>query len=317
MKKSIVFIFCLGVSLAWAEGFNPANILLLDKLFSPYALVVEKATHTLYIFQHQEEGFKLQKKIPIASGKLKGNKQVSGDNKTPEGIYFTSHYLTQEALQEQYGAEAKQYGAGAFVLNYPNLFDRKAKKTGHGIWLHSTDDETRIQEGESSQGCVVLTDETLKAVSSYIRLKHTPVVIVEELHYVPQKLYQQKKSDILTLIDRWKKSWQEEKLTDYLAFYHSEFFTQRHPTKSIFSAYKRAVFQNSGNPRIALSHPSILQYKDQAIVRLKQDYQSDRLRDTGEKVLYLKLDKNYQWKILSENWIKIDKSLLSMKTPQT
>ena len=38
---------------------------------------------------------------------------------------------------------------------------------------------------------------------------------------------------------------------------------------------------------------------------MEQDYRSDLVQDVGKKVLYLKRDNNYQWKIISEQWHKL------------
>jgi len=28
------------------------------------------------------------------------------------------------------------YGAGAYPVNFPNIWDRRKQRSGHGIWLH-------------------------------------------------------------------------------------------------------------------------------------------------------------------------------------
>ncbi len=49
-------------------------------------------------------------------------------------------------------------------MNYPNPIDQRLKKTGGGIWLHSTNDETRIEKGLDSRGCVVAANNDLKEI---------------------------------------------------------------------------------------------------------------------------------------------------------
>ena len=38
---------------------------------------------------------------------------------------------------------------------------------------------------------------------------------------------------------------------------------------------------------------------------MEQDYKSQLVQDIGKKTLYLKRDKNYNWKIVSEQWTKL------------
>jgi hypothetical protein len=46
--------------------------------------------------------------------------------------------------------------------------------------------------------------------------------------------------------------------------------------------------------------------QDYAVVRLQQDYRSPVINDIGKKTLYLKKDKNYDWKIVGEVWSAVE-----------
>ena len=81
------------------------------------------------------------------TGQAQGDKQVRGDLKTPEGVYFVVRKRTEQLDFEEYGGEA-------YILDYPNPVDRLRGKTGSGIWVHS---RGRAITPFESRGCVVLT----------------------------------------------------------------------------------------------------------------------------------------------------------------
>ena len=68
-------------------------------------------------------------------------------------------------------------------MNYPNIIDKRSGKTGGGIWLHSTNDETRIEKGLDSRGCIVTTNKELIEISNFIELNKTPIIVVENINF--------------------------------------------------------------------------------------------------------------------------------------
>ena len=53
-------------------------------------------------------------------------KQSSGDKRTPLGVYFVTEQLDTSKLHEKYGVTA-------FVLDYPNVWDLRSRRSGDGI----------------------------------------------------------------------------------------------------------------------------------------------------------------------------------------
>ena len=145
---------------------------LLSYQFGPeqHILVVEKSTQNLFVYSNYStepvESFK------ITSGKNHGPKMEEGDMRTPEGIYFFKSILYGEDLPK-----TGDYGEKAFTLNYPNPIDRKDSKDGSGIWLHGAFDGEKIGIPNNSRGCVVMKNEDLIRLSSYIFLNRTPICI--------------------------------------------------------------------------------------------------------------------------------------------
>jgi len=52
------------------------------------------------------------------------------------GVYHVTGNLQKDYLVKTYGNQSTLYGDGAFPLNYPNDWDRRLRRNGHGIWLH-------------------------------------------------------------------------------------------------------------------------------------------------------------------------------------
>ena len=136
----------------------------LDDFFSHHILIAEKSTHQLHLFRNKGSYPEHIKTYQMATGKKAGNKFFQGDHKTPEGVYQFTNFLTHEDLIKRHGKAGEIYGVGAFVMNYPNPIDQRLQKTGGGIWLHSTNDETRIEKGLDSRA-VSYTHLTLPTIA--------------------------------------------------------------------------------------------------------------------------------------------------------
>lgn len=287
-----------------AQTYFPSALLQLDDHFAHHAILVEKSTHTMFLYKNNQGLPELVKKYQIASGKKAGDKLFQGDFRTPEGVYIFNDFLTHEDLLKRHGKQGEIYGVGAFVMDYPNPIDRARGKTGGGIWLHSTNDETRIDKGLDSRGCVVAANSELIDISEYIELFRTPIVVVHHVEYLSEGAYQSLRQKIAGTINNWINDWREENLENYISHYHNEFHDDGRGSLEAYKAYKRAVFMAPGKPEVQMSDLSIIMSGDYAVATFKQDYTSNTIKDLGRKTLYLKKDDYYNWKIVSENWSK-------------
>lgn len=312
MIKCLITALILTVvstSIAIAEEFLPSTIFQLDKKFNHHVLIVEKNTHSLYLYKYDESDTpKLINTFKVATGKMIGDKEVQGDKKTPEGIYIFRRFYSAQDLIKKYGKTGLIYGAGAFTMNYPNEIDRRERKTGGGIWLHSTDDDARVNKGLDSRGCVVATDTDIKDISEYIELDKTSTVIVQDLTFLKKKTWEKKKKNITTFLTSWMKAWQEKDFNEYINGYSTENFMSSRGNFYAYRNYKRAVFARADRPEIKFNHISILNHSQYAVVTFEQDYKSSIIKDVGKKVLYLQQDKNYDWKIVAEKFKKIERT---------
>ncbi len=316
---SILFYSLFAYALACptvgsSEKFYPASILQVENHIGKYTIVAEKSTHSLFVFKTDLKYPELLARYSMATGKIVGNKRYMGDAKTPEGIYRLTFFHTQDFLLDKYGENGKQYGLGAFTLDYPNFMDQKWGKTGGGIWIHSTNDASRISKGLDSRGCIVINDQNLTDISKYINLGQTYVVVVQDLHYINEKTWNNNRNSLYNTIYEWKQSWENEDLEKYISFYinnYSDFFRK---SLNQFKNYKRSIFAQPGKPKIDFNDLTILQTEKYARINFTQKYSSNTITDIGSKTLFLKKDKSYQWKIINENWSKINNTN-SMASP--
>lgn len=317
MKNIFIVLFLLINTRAFAQNFMPSVIYQLDAKFTHHIMVVEKSSHSLFLYENDNGFPKLIKKFTILTGKFPGNKMVQGDKKTPEGIYFFQRFHPSQDLLEKYGDYGKIYGAGAFTLNYPNEVDKRMGKTGGGIWLHSTDDDNRISLGLDSKGCVVANDQDLKDLSQYIDLVNTPIIIVQNLSFLQKSTWKSEREKLLATVYSWMESWQNKKFEDYISHYSTQhFYDKSKGNFKNYSRYKKAVFSRSDSPSIQFSDISVLNNGQYAVVTMKQNYNSTIINDIGKKVLYLQKDDKYRWKIIAEKWSKINENQNIAFTPK-
>ena len=280
------------------ETLLPRQILALGKSVDK-ALLVDKKSNRLYVFEKDKSGSRLQRvnDYYISTGKLVGDKNVKGDLRTPEGVYFVTSWLSPDKLPSK-------YGVGAFPVNYPNELDKHKGKTGYGIWLHGTDKGYYSRPPRDSEGCVVLTNIDLESLKSEIKPGITPVVITDSVEWVDYASWQEERKGILKAVEGWRSDWESMNIDKYLSHYSKNFWSKTHNFKS-WSARKRYLAKNKKYQSVKLSDVSLLVYpqkknnNEMVVVRLHQDYKSNNFKSEMYKRLYLsKNDKG--WKILYE-----------------
>jgi len=300
--KTLLFLSVIFHSLLHASDFSPSNFLYISPGFSKNLIIVEKTKLKVHVYEVDGENIKKINSFPMAYGKTPGDKKIEGDKRTPEGIYFMKKFHNSESLIKRFGDYGKIYGAGAFTLDYPNPIDFYNKKTGNGIWLHSTDDEARISKGLDSRGCIVVNDKNLKQIANYINVNNgTPIIVVQDLNYIDKESQKILNKKIKSTIDTWALGWKEKDIKKYISAYHPNFKSKGKNLKW-FKNYKKNVFGNTKDIILKLSNFSALQFEDYAVVTIDQYYESNLVKDKGLKTIYLKRDSFNEWKIISEKW---------------
>ena len=132
LTAALLLLAATAPSLAAADGAAggtvPDMLLRLAAEDAPaYALAVDKAAQRLYLYAYDARGgFRQAAAMPCSTGKATGKKEVAGDKKTPEGVYFLTAKFPDRDL-------SARYGIVAYPLDYPNLLDRQAGRNGHSI----------------------------------------------------------------------------------------------------------------------------------------------------------------------------------------
>lgn len=276
-------------------GLVPDNLIMMGdgKAFSEYAILADKSKRTLTLWKNHDGKTELVAAHPMDIGKNDGDKVSNGDAKTPEGIYFP-----QEMLD---GAKVNfdNYGVRIFTLDYPNFFDRFAKKTGYGIWLHAVPDTKSLLRG--SRGCVVVRNDIIKKLSPFISLKKTPVIIASEVDYVNQDGLKDHQENIMKWLDKWRQAWESKDIENYMAMYSPDFKSQ-HMNYKQWKRYKTNLNTVYKSISVKVSKPVFFTRKNEAILNFMQAYESSGKKDFGRKTLYLRKDDKNGYTILGEEW---------------
>ena len=254
-----------------------------------HAIVVDTSKATLYLYENVGGKPQYVANYYISSGKKGSEKSSEGDQRTPLGVYYVKNSLPKNKLTDF-------YGSGAYPLNYPNEWDRKQGRNGHGIWLHGTPSDTYSRPPRASNGCVVLSNEDLNSISKVVQIGVTPVIITNQMEWSNEQ-DQAERAQLLQAIEKWRADWASLNTEAYLTHYARD-FSSNGADFSAWSQQKKQV--NSGKTwvKVNLSNLSIFTYPNESnmvVVNFEQDYASSNLSDRIKKRQYwIKRDKRWQ-----------------------
>lgn len=273
----------------------PADLLQISstEAFSKHVFLVDKSERKLLIFERSGETIKKLLEVSADIGKRDGNKTKQDDHKTPEGIYILQSKLTQPEIP------FNLYGKMAFTTDYPNFFDRLAGKTGYGIWLHSIPEDIPLTRG--SRGCVVVRNEVLDQIQSYIKLKETPLIIYDKIDYITKEEHESRRLKMGAYLDEWTKAWTSANIDKYMDFYDPRFSAPGFRSLTQWRRHKEGLKNRYKFIKVTLSQPFMLLHRDQMVIKTLQKYESDQHTDYGVKTIFAsKVGDNY--KIVREEW---------------
>lgn len=255
-------------------------------------LTVDK-THNqadLRTLPEDQAGSRILRSFKIATGKVEGDKERQGDNKTPEGIYFTTGTIPSKQLAPE------KYGPLAIPLNFPNPMDQVSGKTGYGIWLHGVGDR-RIEDARVTEGCVAFQNNEITTLTQWLQPQHGIVVIAKDTNEVNRS------NDVAeaTKVTRdWIKSWASRDIAGYMSHY-SDDFNNNGKGRSAYEAYKKAVFSSYRQMTVKMTGIRVLTHSKYALALMNQEFSGDnRFRSDGRKMLYLRRAQDGSWKIVRE-----------------
>lgn len=259
-----------------------------------HAIIVDTAKSRLYLYRNDNGKPRYVADYYVTVGKNGTEKQTEGDKKTPIGVYFAGRQLEHKKLPDM-------YGTAAYPLSYPNEWDRRQGKNGHGIWLHGTPSNTYSRPPRASDGCVVLANPDIGALEPVLQDGRTPVVIVAGNPASPETL-KTERENLMRTLEQWRSDWEKQDTDNYLAKYSPGFFSEG-KTIDTWAEEKRRIQKVKVNTSITLSNLSVFRYPDgkqqMAVVSFDQDFKSDRLDSRMRKRQYWILEDG-QWKILYE-----------------
>jgi len=258
-----------------------------------HVIVVDISKSTLYLYENVEGEPRYVADYYITSGKKGSEKLSEGDQKTPIGVYFIKSSLPKNQL-------ADLYGSAAYPLSYPNEWDRREGREGHGIWLHGTPSDTYSRPPRASNGCVVLPNNDLDQIGKLLQIGITPVIITNQMDWSDEK----SKSDrtaLLSEIERWRSDWASRDTNTYLKHYAQDFSTSE-TNFSDWARQKKTVNAGKSWIKVKISNLSMFAYPNQpdlAVVNFEQDYESNNLNNHMKKRQYW-IKRDNRWQIVYE-----------------
>jgi len=259
-----------------------------------FAIVVDTQKARLYVYQNDKGTPRFVADYYISHGKLGSEKLKEGDKKTPIGVYHVTSSLPRQKLTDF-------YGSGAFPINYPNEWDKRHGRNGHGIWLHGTPSDTFSRPPKASDGCVVLANQDLDALSKNMQIGLTPVIISNSIEWLSLDDWQAERQSLLSMIDEWRKDW-ESRDTDRYARHYSNKFQADSQGLQAWIEQKRKV--NAAKSWIKVGTGDISMFRnpgkeEYVVVTFDQDYKSSNLSNQMKKRQYW-IKEGGRWKIIYE-----------------
>ena len=264
-----------------------------------YQIIVEKDRKILHLFHYTDNRPAFMKSYPCIVGANGFDKKKEGDLATPVGNYFTLRYIPGKNLPEK-------YGYGAYVLNYPNFMDRKARKDGTGIWLHGHTPGKSLGDPElqNTKGCIAVDNEVLKELTGVLKDSGTPVVVVNRLQLTKTATQRELGDELSAFLKSWSKAWESGNTKTFMSHYSNDFINGDGMNYQAFKRQKERV--NSGKKfiRVQIENPAILLAQEEggqiAVFRFTQRYRSNNFESNSRKIFYLKKGQA-GWQIIGES----------------
>ncbi len=273
-----------------------------------HLILIDTVKSRLFLYRKLDSGLEYVADYYTTIGKNGSDKKVEGDKRTPVGVYFANKKIATPL--------SEFYGDSAYPLNYPNELDRHEKKTGNGIWLHGTPKDTYSRPPRASDGCVVLSNPDIRALSPILQKGNTPVIISDNIDWIDSTKTNFKKIEIKSLnteLEKWREDWVSQNTKQYLSHYSNDFFYSK-GNFSEWKAHKQGVQSTKPKVTIEITNISIFGYptvsnnntknstmKNQPLVVIDFDqyYKSPTLKNKMRKRQYWQYENN-AWKIIYE-----------------
>ncbi|MCF8209073.1 MAG: L,D-transpeptidase family protein [Rhodoferax sp.] len=272
-------------------GTIPSQFLALSGR-SKHAIAVDTSRSRLYLFENTPSGLNLLADYYISVGKAGTAKVSEGDQRTPLGVYYVNSNLDRKTLKDF-------YGSGALPINYPNVLDTKRGRTGSGIWLHGTPPDQFSRPPQATDGCVVLANPDLDQIIRTVEVRSTPVVIAEQLKWVPSHSIRAEGRHFEEALFAWRNAKTAGDIGQILSFYTEDFNSNGKNLAQWTPSLKSELTETRGRT-IQLKDVSYLRWTDTAetmVVTFGEVADGDRVGRTKRQYW---IRQNNRWKIFFE-----------------
>ena len=279
------------------KGLVPRDLLVLSPK-TQHAVVIDASRARVFVYASGNGVPRLVADYYTTLGKRGIDKLREGDQKTPIGVYHVVSSIPGSKLPDL-------YGWGALPIDYPNEWDRRAGKTGHGIWLHGVPSDTYARARWASDGCVALANPEIAELAKRVQVGATPVIIAQRLDWVTPESLRAEREAFLRQFEAWREDWERRDMDRYFAHYAREFAAGGQDFER-WKARKRRIYASKSWVEVAVSGLSVLRSPgERAVVQVtfEQAYRSNNLSQRTRKRQYW-VEEDGRWKIAYEGQVK-------------
>ncbi len=258
-------------------------------------VAVDKSKQQFYLYQ-KNTPLKLTHSYPCTTGQVAGDKQITNDKRTPEGIYFVNYKIDK-------GLDFKEYGGIAYTLNYPNPVDKLRGKTGYGIWIHSKGDGIKPR---ITRGCIAIGLDEIATVGPLLT-SGTAVVVSESMDAETMPVKDDGTAEHLRRkMEQWTYAW-ANRSHSFFDFYNGEAYSKAMPeTFKAFRANKERLFKRLKWINIFNKKVHVLEGPGYWVTWSEQFYRAPNLSTEGIRRLYWQKDADNVFRVVGMEWVRSD-----------
>lgn len=279
------------------EGTLPDYVMQIPSWLS-HLITVDLSESRAYIFDIHQGQLSFVTSYYLTQGKLGAGKEKEGDKRSPVGAYSLFSPIPPLKL-------TSFYGAGALPLSYPNTWDKRNGRSGHGIWLHGTPIGQYSRPPKASDGCMVFSNEDLQQLMAHIDWQRTLVITDNPLKWQQPEEVIAPRAHLIQALEGWRSAWEQQDITRYMRYYASDFADEKGENRGAWQTRKAGLFSYHRPHQIQISDLLLFKYpseKTVAVAIFNQTYQRDGKKMVERKRLWWQWQDN-QWKIISEEII--------------
>ena len=253
-------------------------------------IAVDKKRQVLMVINAQGET-----PVPTAflctTGQVPGNKQVEGDLKTPEGVYFVVKHITS-------GLDFAMYGHEAYTLNYPNPVDKLRRKTGYGIWIHGRGSEIAPLQ---TQGCVSLNNSDVSTIGRSI-YPGTPVILSNSFNEQSVARSPDKSATLKKQVLSWAQAW-SQRSASFFDFYDGPSYSLATESFGAFRSNKERLFKSLPWITTTVNNIQVLEGPNYWVTWFFQEYKAPNMETQGVRRLYWEEQAGGKFRIIGMEWL--------------